>query len=246
MPDLGFNSAGQCFPRYEYQTASGVQSQLGEAATAKRIDNIADSALAAYRSHYGDSSITKDDIFNYVYGVFSAPEYRERFRVDLTRELPRLPFAADFHAFARAGQALTELHLGYGRCDQYPLDVVFGGEGEARPQHFRLGARAMRFVDAERSILRVNDFISLAGVPAGAHEYRVNGRTPLEWFIDRYKVKQDKRSGIVNDPNGWFEDPRDLIPAVRRIVHLSVETVRIVDGLPALGPLDSGKGRVPS
>lgn len=235
MPDLGFNSAGQCFPRYEYQRASGGQGELGEAATAKRVDNIADSALAAYRSHYGDSNITKDDIFDYVYGVLSAPEYRERFGVDLTRELPRLPFAADFHAFARAGQELAELHLGYESCDQYPLDVIFGGEGEPLPQHFRLGAKAMRFADADRSVLRVNDLIGLAGVPAEAHEYQVNGRTPLEWFIDRYRVKQDRRSGIVNDPNGWFGDSRDLIAAIRRIVHVSAETVRIVQGLPRLG-----------
>ena len=68
--------------------------------------------------------------------------------------------------------------------------------------------------------------------PPEAHGYQVNGRTPLEWLIDRYKITRDKESGIINDPNGWFEDPRDLIAAIRRIVHVSVETVRIVDSLP--------------
>ena len=90
----------------------------------------------------------------------------------------------------------------------------------------------MRFSDGDKTTLIVNDYVRLSGIPAEAHQYVVNGRTPLEWFIDRYRVTTDKRSGIVNDPNGWFEDPRDLIAAIRRIVHVSVETVRIVNGLP--------------
>ena len=90
----------------------------------------------------------------------------------------------------------------------------------------------MRFHDDEKTALRVNEHVSLRGIPAAAHTYQVNGRTPLEWFIDRYRITQDKESGIVNDPNGWFDDPRDLIAAIRRIVHVSVETARIVTGLP--------------
>ena len=74
--------------------------------------------------------------------------------------------------------------------------------------------------------------MSLRGIPASAHKYRVNGRPPLEWFIDRYRIVQDKQSGIVNDPNCWFDDPRDLVNAIKRIVHLSVETTRIVEDLP--------------
>ena len=90
----------------------------------------------------------------------------------------------------------------------------------------------MRFADDEKTILTVNDHIQLEGIPAEAHQYQVNGRTPLEWFIDRYRIKQDRESSIVNDPNAWFEDPRDLITAIRRIVYVSVQTVRIVACLP--------------
>ena len=68
--------------------------------------------------------------------------------------------------------------------------------------------------------------------PPPAHEYQVNGRTPLEWFINRYRVTQDRYSSIVNDPNHWFDDPMDLIAAIRRIVHVSVESTRIVAALP--------------
>ena len=66
-----------------------------------------------------------------------------------------------------------------------------------------------------------------------AHRYVVNGRTPLEWYIDRYRIKKDKESGILNDPNGWFADPRDLVAAIKRIVHVSVESTRIIEGLPS-------------
>ncbi len=198
----------------------------------ERVDNITDDARERFRRHYADDGITKDGIFDYVYGVLHAPAWRERFRNDLTKELPRIPFAPDFRAFASAGRQLAALHLGYETGPEFPLDLVFEGDGEPRPEHFRLGQKAMKLEGPEQDILRVNEHIRLRGIPATAHEYLVNGRTPLGWFIDRYRVKQDRRSGIVNDANGWWDDPRDLIAAIRRIVHVSVETVRIVDGLP--------------
>ena len=111
--------------------------------------------------------------------------------------------------------------------------MEFTQSGEPEPQHFRLGKRAMRFKGEGRSILEVNEHVRISGIPSAAHEYQVNGRTPLEWFIHRYRIMQDKESGIVNDPNGWFEQPEDLITAIRRIVHVSVETSRIIRGLPA-------------
>ena len=90
----------------------------------------------------------------------------------------------------------------------------------------------MKFKDKDKSILSVNDFIYITGIPPEAHEYQVNGRTPLEWLIDRYCIKKDGHSGIVNDPNGWFDDSQDLIVAFRRLVHVSVKTVTIVENLP--------------
>ena len=230
MPDLELISKGQCFPRYRYERGSGKQGELYS--RLESIDNISNRALDAFRDHYADNTITKGDIFDYVYGILHAPDYRERFANDLAKELPRIPMAPNFHTFAEAGYALTELHLGYETCDEYPLETVFSGNGVPQATHLRIGTRAMKYTDDEKTVLVVNDHIRLAGIPAEAHEYQVNGRTPLEWFIDRYKITKDKNSGIVNDPNAWFDDPRDLIAAIRRIVHLSVKTVEIVRGLP--------------
>ena len=130
------------------------------------------------------------------------------------------------------GHELVKLHLGYETCKEYPLEVAFTQLGEPRPEHFRIGARAMRFADDEKTVLAVNEHVSLRGIPALAYTYQVNGRTPLAWFIDRYRIKQDRKSGIVNDSNACFDDSHELIAALRRIVHVSVETARIVTGLP--------------
>ena len=92
----------------------------------------------------------------------------------------------------------------------------------------------MRFANGEKSILIVNDHIRIGNIPGEAHQYQVNGRTPLEWFIDRYRITKDKQSGIVNDPNGWFDHPEDMIAAFRRIIYVSVESARIIAGLPDL------------
>ena len=242
MPDLELISKGQCFPRYRYRQPADAQGTLpGVGRELERIDNITDTAVRAFRVRYNDNTITKDGIFDYVYGVLHAPAYRERFANDLTKELPRLPLAHDFHAFARAGRELAELHLGYETCQEYPLDVTFTQLGEPRPEQFRVGERAMRYSDNDRTVLIVNDHLRLGGIPPGAHQYQVNGRTPLEWFIDRYRITRNKESGIVNDPNAWFDDPRELIAMIRRIVHVSVESTRIVEGLPE--PILAPKGK---
>ena len=242
MPDLHFVAFGQCFPRYRYRQPTDAQGALpGVGQELERIDNVTDTALRAFRVRYNDNSITKDGIFDYVYGVLHAPGYRERFANDLAKELPRLPLARDFHAFARAGRELAELHLGYETCQEYPLDVTFTQLGEPRPEQFRVGERAMRYSDNDRTVLIVNDHLRLGGIPPGAHQYQVNGRTPLEWFIDRYRITRNKGSGIVNDPNAWFDDPRELIAMIRRIVHVSVESTRIVEGLPE--PILAPKGK---
>ena len=211
MPDLHFMAFGQCFPRFRCERQTGGQPRLpGLNEDQERVDNITDTALRAVQARYGDNTITKDQVFDYVYGILHAPDYRERFATDLAKGLPRVPLAGDFHACADAGRALSGLHLGYERCAEYPLMLESIGDGDARPEHLRLGRRAMRFKDDDKTVLELNEHARLAGIPGEAHEYQVNGRTPLEWFIDRYRVVQDTESGIVNDPNGWFEQPEDL------------------------------------
>ncbi|MYE90070.1 DEAD/DEAH box helicase [Candidatus Poribacteria bacterium] len=237
MTDLQLMFNGQCFPRYQYPKLVGASDMTaalpGIRETPDRIDNISDTALRTFQEHYNDETITKDAIFDYVYGILHAPSYREEFANDLSKMIPRIPFSPDFHAFAEAGKALAALHLGYETCEQYRLSVVLAHDGEPQPHHFRLTEKAMRFATPAKTTLIINEHVRLTGIPEAAHRYVVNGRTPLEWFIDRYKIKRDKESGILNDPNGWFKDPRDLVTAIERIVYVSVESTRIIEGLPS-------------
>ena len=242
IPDVQLIFNGQCFPRYRYpkpvDTSNATNTFQGFDEAPERIDNISDTALNAFRNHYHDDTITKDDIFDYVYGVLHAPGYRDEFANDLSKMIPRIPFAPDFLVFAEAGVALADLHLNYDTCEQYPhLRVEPISPSllwEEKPEHFRLDTRAMRFADKEtKTTLTINEHVCLSGIPEEAHRYVVNGRTPLEWFIDRYKIKKDTDSGIINDPNGWFENPRDLITAIERIVYISVESTKVIERLPS-------------
>ena len=237
LPDLELISKGQCFPRWRYPTPVDAQ-QITSGIEHKRIDNISDTALHAFRKRYPNETITKDAIFDYIYGILHAPSYQEEFANDLSKMIPRIPFAPDFYAFAEAGAALAALHLNYETCERYPnLKVeprVQNLFWEEKPEDFLLGTRAMRFADkSTKDTLIINEHVCLSGIPEEAHRYVVNGRTPLEWFINRYKIKKDKNSGILNDPNGWFENPRDLITAIERIVHISVESTKIIENLPS-------------
>jgi predicted helicase len=237
ITDLNLCEAGaQCFPRYSYPQPVNT-GQITSEEIPTRIDNISNTALRAFREHYSDDAITKDDIFDYVYGILHAPSYREQFANDLSKMIPRIPYAPDFYAFAEAGAILASLHLNYETCEQYPNlkvePITPSLLWEEKPEHFLLRTRAMRFADAEKTTLMINEHVQLTGIPEAAHRYVVNGRTPLEWFIDRYKIKKDTASGIINDPNGWFENPRDLTTAIERIIHVSVESTKIIENLPS-------------
>ncbi len=207
----------QCFPFYTYN----------EDGTNRR-ENMTDWALEKFRGQYGDSSITKWDIFHYVYGVLHHPVYRERYAANLKRELPRVPFAPEFRAFAEAGARLAELHVRYEEQPEFPLERV---EQQGAALDWRV--EKMRLSKDKRS-LRYNDFLTLDGIPAEAFEYRLGNRSALEWVIDQYQVTTDKRSGITNDPNRP-DDPSYIVRLVGQVVTVSVETQKIVRGLPALG-----------
>jgi predicted helicase len=183
--------------------------------------------------------ITKWDIFYYVYGLLHHPAYRERYADNLKRELPRIPFAPDFWAFAEAGRKLADLHLNYETVKPYELEWVTTPPVSYRVEKMRLRDASPR-PEGEGSGVRVysaieiNPTLTLQGIPAEAYEYRLGNRSALEWVIDQYQVSEDKRSGIVSDPNGYSDDERYIVDLVEKVVRVSVETVNIVRGLAAL------------
>lgn len=214
IPDLHLTGDSQCFPFYTYK-------EDGK----NRKENITEWALAQFRENYKDTKISQWDIFYYVYGMLHHPKYREKYAANLRRELPRIPFAPDFSAFADAGKKLAELHVNYEQQEEYPLEMI---ENKDMPLNWRVEKMKL---NRDRTQIIYNDFLTLAGIPAETFKYRLGNRSAMEWIIDQYQVKTDKRSGITNDPNRE-DDPEYIVRLIKKIVTVSLETVKIVKGLP--------------
>lgn len=255
IPDLSYYTyTGQFFARWRYERVDPDEGMLGFDAAAdsevidgyRRIDNITDEALGRFRAAYGPS-ISKDDIFYYVYGLLHSPDYRATYAADLKKMLPRMPLVTDAQPFIDEGRKLSELHLGYETVTPYALAGLDAPAptGDAAYEHFRVEKMTFAKVRdpntkqlvADRSTFIYNARITLSGVPEEAYRYMLGSRSAIEWIIDRYQVKTDKASGIVNDPNDWsheVSDPRYIIDLLARIVTVSLQTMKIVDALPAL------------
>ena len=217
IPDLLPQGGSQCFPFYTY----------GEDGTNRR-ENITDWALAEFRTHYGDDTITKWDIFHYNYGLLHHPEYREKYEANLKRDLPHIPFAKDFWGFSKAGARLADLHVNYESQPEYAkLKFI---QTPDMPLDWRVEKMKL---SRDKTQIVYNKFLTLDGIPPKAFDYRLGTRSALEWVIDQYRVKTDKRSGIVNDPNR-IDDLQYIVQLIGKVITVSVETVDIVNGLPAL------------
>ncbi len=216
VPDLNFFGPGtvpQWFPFYVYDTDGSNQRE-----------NITDWSLKQFRKQYADKKITKWDIFYYVYGVLHHPGYRTKFADNLKKSLPRIPYAPDFRAFANAGKELAALHLDYEKLEPHPLQFVTND----KPLSYRIEKMKL---SKDTASLRVNDSLTLAGIPPEVYGYRLGNRSALHWIIDQYQVSVDKRSGIVSDPNRE-DEPEYIVRLIGQVVKVSSETVRIVKGLP--------------
>lgn len=247
VPSLHLTDTGQCFPLYYYEEpgAQGDLLRAPEEGGFIRRDAISDDALAVFRKTYATArgaEIGKEDLFYYVYGILHSPEYKTRFDADLKKQLPRIPFARDFWAFSTAGRELAQWHLDYETVEPWPLQQM--GEldlGDSALYSVQKMAWAKKRSDGklteDKTSLVYNSRITLGGIPPEALDYVVNGKPALEWIIERYQVTADKDSGIVNDPNDWADehgDPAYILNLFKRLVRVSLETVRIVKSLPAL------------
>lgn len=177
--------------------------------------------------------------------MLHSAQYRERFAADLKKMLPRIPLAkdlADFQAFADAGQRLMDLHIGYESVEPYPLqEQVKAAVDMDEWELYAVGDKRMKFPTKDgvkdMTTLVYNSHLTLSGIPEEAYRYQLGSRSALEWIVDRYYIKTDKASGIVNDPNAWSRevgDPRYIRDLVGRVITVSLETMRIVDALPHL------------
>ncbi len=217
----------QCFPLYYYER--GVQGNLfGE--DLERRDGVSDFIWNRAKLLYG-IDVSKEDIFYYVYGFLHLPSYREKFSAELKKSLPRIiltPDAKKFWQLSRAGRNLAALHLNY-ETQEPPEGVEVIGGGDYRVKKLRFASKD------DRTTLIYNEHITIKNIPPPAFEYVVNGRSPLEWIIDRYQVKTDSASGIVNNPNDWaseHDDEKYILNLILSSITVSLKTLDIVENLP--------------
>ncbi|TCK05862.1 DEAD/DEAH box helicase [Marinobacterium mangrovicola] len=247
IPELQTDGGTQCFPLYLYDEApeASQQPQTGlfdapASPERQRRDAITDEGLAHFLAAYPGDQINKEDVFYYVYGLLHSPDYRERYADNLAKELPRIPCvktAADFWAFSTAGRNLADLHLNYETQPPYPATI--GGNAKTaddyRVEKMKYGKKGK---DKDLTVLHYNAHITVRGIPLEAYDYVVNGKPALDWVVERQCVKTDKKSGIVNDANDWatetMNNSRYPLDLFLRVITVSLETMKIVRGLPAL------------
>ena len=212
ISDFHFTGDTQCLPLYRY-TPDGEQ-----------VSNITEWGLRQFREHYGDDSISAEDVFAYTYGVLHDPVYRQKYAIDLLREFPRLPFYPQFWDWVKKGQELLELHTGFESVEPYPLEQV-KQVGEAK----RVTLRA----DKDEGRIILDDVTALAGVPPDAWRYRLGTRSALEWVLDQYKERKPRDPTIAAKFNTYkFADYKEhVIDLLRRVCTVSVATMEVVDGM---------------
>lgn len=262
LPDLHVIATSQFYSRFTWtpvdtedgslfgegdvvkQGEASVYGQVGEVVNGYvRVDNITDEIKQIYRDALG-GDVSGDDIFHFVYGKLHDPGYRTKYAADLKKMLPHIETPnsrAEFDKFAAAGKELMDLHVGYESVEPWPLDIQVKGDESDRETWRVLKMKWAKRKDAETG-KNVNDVtkliynkrVTIAGIPAEADEYMLGSRSAVAWLIDRYQMKKDKASGIVNDPNDWADEvgnPRYIVELIGRVVRVAMETVRIVDGL---------------
>lgn len=251
LPNFHTMATGQCYPLFVYEVSSEDDGDLfsdGKTPVGyRKRDGITDSGLGHFKAAYPGEEITKENVFYYVYGLLHSEDYRTRYADNLSKELPRIPCVKkteDFWAFSRAGHALGELHVNYESVDPYPVTIKQGDlrtavikDPEAFYRVTKMKFDGKRGATDKRTVI-YNANITMQDIPLQAYDYVVNGKPALEWVMERQVVKTDKKSGITNDANRYaietIGNPAYPLELFQRVITVSLETMKIVRGLPKL------------
>jgi len=243
--DRHFDSNGQIFPLYYYEKREKVQGNLFDANSEDEYikrDGISDFILQRAIKQYG-KAVTKEDVFYYVYGILHSPDYRTEFANDLKKMLPRIPLVdapKDFWKLSKAGRELADLHINYETVAPAPDVITMNGKIPLEDIEGAINYKVskMKFPKKDqKDTIFYNSQITINNIPEKAYEYIVNGKSAIEWIIERYQVKTDKKSGITNNPNDWADEvgnPKYILDLLLSVINVSVQTVDIVNDLPKL------------
>ena len=246
IPASKLTENAQIFPLYYYihQEEGMLKNEKPDKYGYVRREAITDWGLKKFQEVYNEKKISKEDIFFYIYSVLHSTTYRENFENDLKKMLPRVPLCKDFWGFSKAGRDLSKWHLEYETIKPYDLtEEIRPGSPKKEKDLYRVDESGMKWPKVgkvpDKTKIIFNGNVTLSGIPVEAYDYIVNGKSALEWIMERYCISVDlnakgEGSGIKNDPNEWSEEPRYIVDLVKRIVRVSIETNKIVKNLPAL------------
>ena len=220
IPNLDLQEKGQGFMRYD--------NEVDETSLFQNNDNM--------NQEFADKiGLNLDDTFAYVYGVLNSKEYQEKYANDLKKDFARIPIVKNKERYVEVGQKLMDLHLNY---EEVP---VYDGVGITTAENPSYKVSKMRFAKKrdekgksvnDLSTIIFNSDITISNIPEKTYEYVVNGRSAIEWIMDQYQVKTDKKSGITDDPNDYSDDEKYIFNLLLRIINVSIQTVELINSLP--------------
>ncbi|MGL2539781.1 type ISP restriction/modification enzyme, partial [Helicobacter pylori] len=211
ISDYSLISPNQAYPLYYYD-------DLGN-----RYNAISGYALNLFRRHYQDNAITEEEIFYYIYAVFHHKGYLEKYQNSLTKEAPRIALSEDFKELSILGKELGKLHLNYE-----------SGEMHASVKHNLLENAGMEgYYDVvkmkkDKDRILYNHHITITKIPEKAFDYVVNGRSAIDWVIERYQITKDKDSLIENNPND-YAGGKYVFELLCRVIKLSEKSVDLIE-----------------
>ena len=220
IPNLDLQEKGQGFMRYD--------NEVDETSLFQNNDNM--------NQEFSDKlGLSLDDTFAYVYGLLNSKEYQEKYANDLKKDLARIPIVKNKEKYVEVGQKLINLHLNYEEVPVYDgVEITTAGNPSYKVTKMRFAKKRDengKLVN-DLSTIIFNSDITISNIPEKAYEYVVNGRSAIEWIIDQYQVKTDKKSGITDDPNDYSEDEKYIFNLLLRIINVSVQTVDLINSLP--------------
>ena len=179
--------------------------------------------------------LSLDETFAYVYGLLNSREYQEKYANDLKKDLARIPIVKNKEKYVEVGQKLMDLHLNYEEVPVYEgVEITPFINPSYKVTKMRFAKKRDEKGKSVNNLSTIifNSDITISNIPEKAYEYVVNGRSAIEWIIDQYQVKTDRKSGIKDDPNDYSEDEKYIFNLLLRIINVSVQTVDLINSLP--------------
>lgn len=181
--------------------------------------------------------LSTDETFYYVYGILHNREYVKKYSHDLQKDLPRIPVVKDKYKYVDLGQKLMDIHLNYEKVPVYKkVDIEYNGTPNYKVSKMKFSKKRNKQgkLEKDRSTIIFNDSITISNIPERAYEYIINGKSAIEWIMEQYQIKTDKKTNITDDPNDYSKDPKYIFNLLLRVINMSIQTVALINQLPSL------------